>query len=331
MEKTVKFFVIGCGSIGERHIKNLNSLSAGSILAHDVNCEQLRLIKEKYTIETYDDIEDGFNQKPDAVLVCTPPNMHIPVAIKAVDHNAHVFIEKPISHNLEKVDELISKAKSKNLNILVGYNLRFHSGIQLIKKMIDDEVIGKVLSAKAEFGQYLPDWRPSLDYRKSYSAIKELGGGIILDASHEIDYLQWLIGDIKKVACFADKISDLDVNVEDTAEILLKFENNAIGGIHLDFTQRNYSRNCKIIGEKGTIIWDYSGKNVKLYSAREKQWKNFPIKTDANDMYIQEMKHFIDCINGKTKPLIDASAAKKVLEIALSIKESAKKSVAISI
>jgi len=331
MYKPLKIFVIGCGSIGERHIKNLKSLSTGNILTQDINSGQLSLVKEKYNIETYEDIEDGFDQKPDAVLVCTPPTMHIPIAMKAVDHNAHVFIEKPISHNLEKVDELISKAESKKLNVLVGYNLRFHSGIQLMKKMIDEGVIGNVLSAKAEFGQYLPDWRPGQDYRMGYSANKELGGGIILDASHEIDYLQWLIGNIKKVACFAGKISNLDVNVEDTAEILLKFENNAIGGIHLDFTQRNYSRNCKLIGEKGTITWDYSDKIVKLYLASEKKWKSFPVTADANHMYVQEMKHFLECINGKTKPLIDASIAKNVLEIALTIKESSKKNAAISI
>lgn len=331
MKKPIKFFVIGCGSIGERHIKNLNNLSAGEILVHDINKERLQLIKKRYNIDIYKDIEEAFYQSPDAVLVCTPPYLHISIAMKAVDHDAHVFIEKPISYNLDEIDDFLSEVKRKNLTVLIGYMLRFHPGIQLMKKMIDKGAIGRVLSIRAEAGQYLPDWRPWQDYRQSYTAKSELGGGIILDGSHEIDYVQWLLGRIKEVSCFSDKISNLDVNTEDTAEILLRFENDIIGEIHLDFTQRDYARNCKIIGEEGTIIWSYPRGFVKIFRATTKQWKKFPIKMDTNGMYMQEMKHFLDCISGKSRPLVTGDEAKKVLEIVLAAKESAKKGRVISI
>jgi len=323
-EMTMKILVIGCGSIGERHIKNLKNLSANTIIAYDINPDRLQVIKETYSLDVFDNIDVAFDQHPGIVIVCTPPTLHIPIAMKAIDHGAHVFIEKPLSHTLKNVDDFLKKAKKKKLMVFVGYNLRFHKGIRLMKQLFDEGNIGKALFVRAEFGQYLPDWRPSQDYKKSYTANKNMGGGIILDGSHEIDYVRWFFGEIKEISCFAGTISSLNVDVEDTAEIILKTENNIIAEIHLDFLQRAYSRNCKIIGTEGTLIWDYPGSYVKLYTVRTKQWKIFPIQTDPNDMYLEEMKYILDCINGKSNLLIDGYAAKKVLEIALSAKKSAK-------
>jgi predicted dehydrogenase len=319
----MKLLVIGCGSIGERHIRNLRSLSVDNILACDTNSDRLHLMKEKYDAEIYKDVDEALKNKPDAVLICTPPNLHIPMALKSIEHNAHIFIEKPISHNLEKVDDFLTESKRKKLIVLVGYNLRFHQGIILMKKMINEKVIGRVLSARAEVGQYLPDWRPWQDYRQSYTGKNDMGGGIILDGSHEIDYIRWLLGDIAEVSCFADKVSDLDVDVEDIAEILLKFKNKIIAEIHLDFVQREYSRNCKIIGEEGTLIWDYPGKYIKTYRSTTKQWKTYPIEMEPNDMYVEEMKHFIHIIKTDGKSLIDGYEGKTTLSLALAAKESA--------
>ena len=324
LENKMKFLIIGCGSIGERHIRNLNNLSAGKILAYDINPDRLHLMKENYNVETYETIEKGLNQNPDLVLVCTPPSLHITFAMKAIDSGAHVFVEKPISHVIEGVNELLAEAKKKNLKVFVGYNHRFYEGVKLLKKIFDDGAIGKPLSIKAEFSQYLPDWRPWQDYRESYTAKKELGGGIILDGSHEIDYVRWILGEIKEVSCSADKISDLEVDVEDTADISVKFENNAIGEIHLDFIQKGYTRNCKITGERGTITLDYPKKIVELYSSDNKKCKKFPIKSEVSNTYVQEIKHVIECIKTNKEPLINGDSAKKVLEIALAAKESAK-------
>jgi predicted dehydrogenase len=319
----MKILVIGCGSIGERHIKNLITLSAGSIIVSDTNPDRLEYIKEKYFLDVFDDVDAAFTTHPDIVLVCTPPPLHIPLAMKAVDHGCHVFIEKPLSHTLEHVDGLLSKAKKKQRIVFVGYNLRFQKGIRLMKQLLEEEAIGKTLAIRAEFGQYLPDWRPSQDYTKSYTAQQSMGGGIILDGSHEIDYVRWFTGEITEVSCFAGTLGSLNVDVEDTAEILLKTTNGIIAEIHLDFLQRVYSRTCKIIGTQGTLLWDYSENMVRLYSAKTKEWKTYPVQTEPNEMYLEEMKHFLSCINGKAVPLIDGYAAKKVLEIALAAKKSA--------
>lgn len=323
--------VVGCGSIGERHISNLIGMLGHRIIAFDTSVERLNLIKERYNIETCDNLEYCYDSGIDAVIVCTPPSSHVQIAHQALDRNAHVFIEKPISDKLDDIEELIEKAKNKRKIIFVGYCFRFTEGLKLVRNLIDAGKIGKILSVKAEFGQYLPDWRPWQNYNQSYTAKKSLGGGIILDGSHEMDYLYWLLGDVKEVFCFADKISNLDVETEDTAEILLRFSSGTIGEIHLDFIQRVYSRNCKIIGENGTLIWDFGDKKVRLFLADTNEWITYTVDKDTNLMYMEEMKHFLQCIEGLTEPLIDAAQGKRVLEIALAAKESNEKGIAIKV
>lgn len=332
MVEIMKILVVGCGSIGERHIRNLKTLSVDKIIACDTNPERLALIKDKYDIqETYTELQEAMGKGIDAVLVCTPPSTHIPIALEAVDCKAHVFIEKPISNSLDGVDDLIKSAAKNGLIICVGYNFRFHQGLKLVRDKVEREEIGKILYARAEFGQYLPDWRPWQDYRKSYTAKKGLGGGIILDGSHEIDYMRWLLGEIEQIFCFAEKISDLEVETEDVAEILLKFKSGAMGEIHLDFVRPDYSRTCELIGEEGIITWNFSEKFVRIYSSKTKKWDIFNINVDTNDMYINEMRNFINSVYGVEKLLIDGNEGKETLQLALAAKESAKSGVVLKL
>lgn len=318
----MKCLVVGCGSIGERHIGNLKKINAGEIIACDPDSERRSLIKEKYGAVVFDDLKKAFSEKPNVVFICTPPSSHIKIALEAVKNNAHVFIEKPMSNTMDGVDDLLKTAKKNNLLVFVGYNFRFHKGMQIVKKMIDDGKIGKILSARAEFGQYLPDWRPRQDYTKSYTAKKYLGGGIILDGSHEIDYMRWLLGDADSVFCLSGKISSLDVETEDIAEILINFKNGAICEIHLDFIRPGYSRNCEIIGEKGVVYWDFSEKNVKFYASETKKYEIIKIKSEVNDMYVEEIKHFLNSIKTLKKPLVCGYEGKKSLQLALAAKKS---------
>jgi len=320
----MKALVIGCGSIGERHIKNLIDMGIKDIIAYDIIEEKTKEIKQKYGIETHKELDDALKEKPDAVLVCTPTNIHIPTALKAIDNNCHVFIEKPISHNLDGIDELIKKAEEKNLAIMTGYNLRFHPGLKLVKNLLDKGKIGRPLTARVEYGQYMPDWRPEQDYRKVYSAKRDMGGGIVLDASHEIDYIRWLFGDVKNILAFVNKLSKLDIDVEDTADAIIRTENGSIIALHLDALNRIYTRFCKIVGEKGTIIWDYADKTVKLYE-ENKEPKTFKFDIDMNDVYKDELKYFLECIRSGKKPEPDGNDGKRVLEIAIAIKKSSGK------
>lgn len=313
----MKFLVIGCGSIGERHICNLLSLSHGDILVLDKDRIRMERLVDKYGVSIYD---SHSSPQIDAFLICVPTAYHIQYALEGLRHNSHLFIEKPLSHTMEGVDEALGLAEQKELVIAIGYQYRFHPAMNMAKKLIDEGKIGKVLSIKAEYGQWLLDWHPNEDYRKLYTAQEKMGGGVILDCSHEIDYVRWLAGsEVKEVSCFADKLSSMEIDVEDVAEINLRFDNGIIANVHLDFTQRTLSRSCKIIGEAGAIVWTFPDFKVRLltqYGIKE------IVAESTADMYVEEMKHFIDCIQGKDMPIVDGITGKSVLQIALAAKKS---------
>jgi len=320
-------FIIGCGSIGERHIRNLTSTYPDfEIVATDISAERLSLMEKKYHIRTCKTLEEGFGTGIDAVIVCTPPSSHVPLSLRAIKNGAHVFIEKPISDSLSKIKELLEKAHSASLIISVGYCFRFHPGLRMVKQIVDAGELGEILLVQAEYGQYLPDWRPWQDYKQSYTAKKELGGGIILDGSHEIDYLRWLVGDIAQVFSFAGKLSDLDVETEDAAGILLKFARGTIGMIRLDFVRRDYSRSCELICQKGTLKWNFQEDIVRIYRQDKQNWEvHKNLMPDKNEMYVAEMKHFVASILAKEKPLVSGEEGLRTLKIALAIKESAER------
>jgi predicted dehydrogenase len=209
--------------------------------------------------------------------------------------------------------------------MLVGCNMRFHPGLKKVKRLIDEGRIGNVISVRSEFGQYLPDWHPWEDYRQGYSAQSTMGGGVILDAIHEIDYMRWMFGDVRAVSCFTGYKSHLEIDTEDTAAMLLTFSDGVIGEIHLDYVQRDYSRSCKVIGEKGTILWDYTVGEVRWFEPESNKWQVFynPKGWTPNRMYVEELNHFIRCIHGKEEPTQDGLEAFKALKVALAAKASA--------
>jgi predicted dehydrogenase len=208
--------VAGAGSIGRRHLANLQKLGCRRLAAADPDAGRLQSAVEQISVESFRDFDEALsNFKPDVVFVCTPPVLHVEQALRALRSGADVFIEKPLSNRLEGVSELKAEAGKHGRVVQVGYNLRFNPGIRMLKQFVEEGVAGRILWARAEVAQYLPDWRPWQDYRQSYTARQELGGGIILDASHEIDYVLWLLGPPRELTCMAGKVSGLEVNVED--------------------------------------------------------------------------------------------------------------------
>jgi len=191
-----------------------------------------------------------------------------------------------------------------------------------------------VLFIRACAGQYLPKWRPGTDYRKNVSARKELGGGVILEMSHEIDYVRWFCGEVKEVQSLCGKVSGFEIDVEDTAEINLWFENGAIGNIHLDMVDQAKNRSCRIVGTEGTILWDLLDESkVNYYSNQAEEWVDLgPDKPyDHDEMFFNEIHHFFDCVKNNVRPLVTADDAKRVLEIALEAKKTIKNLEAVKI
>ena len=316
----LRFLIVGFGSIGKRHFDNLKQL--GNVEVSILSRRNLNLPDTR----VYSSVEEACRESFDAVIIANETSLHIPTAIKFAEKEYNLFIEKPLSHTFKNVDRLVDLVSQHNLKVMTGCNMRFHPVISSAEGLIREHRIGRTISARAEVGQYLPDWRPERDYRNSYSASKERGGGVILDLIHELDYTCWFFGDVSKIFSMSGKRSDLEIKTEDIAEILMEFENSIIAEVHLDYIQRRPSRNFKIVGTSGTICADLTSNKVEIFDIANHNWEVVNLDTgfDRNKMYLDEMKHFVKYIQGKiTEPMISLRDGVKVLQIALAAKESA--------
>ncbi len=319
----MKAFVIGYGSIGSRHIQNLSLLSNMEIIIQ-TNRKSNKFLK-KNNCKIVKTLLEGIKECPDFAMISNETSFHLKTSKILAKYNIPFFIEKPLSHTLNGVDELLKIVKKKNLITLMGCPLRFHPCLMEIKLLLDKKAIGKILSIYSENGSFLPDWHPKEDYRKSYSANKNLGGGVLLTNIHEIDYLYWFFGKIYNVYGSVGKISNLEINVEDYASVHLFFK-NILAELHLDFFQIPKSRQLKIIGDKGIIDCNLVNCTLKLYSNKTSKWKIIVSKPsfDFNTIYIDELDHFIDCIKNKKNTINPITIGAEVLKTVFLIKKSAK-------
>jgi predicted dehydrogenase len=292
------------------------------LYAYDPNPDRLAYVSEHFQAESIADIDEGLKVRPDVVLICSPPIHHVSQALQAIRAGAHVFVEKPVSHSLDRLEELLAEQQKSKLVVQVGYNLRFHPPIQKIKGLVESEVVGKIRWGRVESGSYLPDWRPWQDYRNSYTAKRELGGGIILDGSHELDYVSWLFGAPAELICMAGRVSDLDINVEDCATVLLRFPNGSQLDVHVDFIERSYSRGCVLAGDQGKLQWDFAKNTVQIERCGE-ALQAIRFDCEVNDMYLAEMRHFMDCVENGGSPRVALQDSILTLRIALAARTSA--------
>ena len=319
----MKILIIGYGSIGKRHFDNLVHLGYSDIVICTKNPQAKKLVKKG--IKIIDSLNLAINENPDVSIICNETSLHISTAIKLAKNNSHLFIEKPLSNSLKNLNDLLKIVKKKKLLSMIGCNMRFHDGIKKIKTLLEKNEIGRVYSIRVENGSFMPDWHPWEDYQISYASRKKLGGGVVLTQIHEIDYLYWFFGKVSEVFSYSEKISDLKLDVEDYSGSLIKFKNNIIGEIHLDYFQKPSTRTCKILGAKGQIIWDWENNHLEIFKNNKK--KLLTLHTDKNfnrnDMYVKELDYFLKCIKKKRTPMNSISQALEVQKIALGIKCSA--------
>lgn len=327
----MKFLIFGCGSIGERHISNIiNNFPQNEIDVFDENIQRMEQISSKFDVNVIE--ENAIESKYDCVFVCTPPISHLPLAIRAMKAGSNVFVEKPLSINLNGINELKQLSIEKNKHVFVGFNFRFNKGIKTVKEILKESKLGKPLHISSYFGQFLPDWRPNQDYSLGYTANQNLGGGIVHDGSHEIDYLVWLFDNPISLKAGYGYTDSLKVNTEAIADILLKFDNNILGRIHLDFIRREYKRSLEILCEKGIIKWSLSKNRIKIFESENKSWKEIILDESINDMYVNEIKHIIECIKNNTKSeIIDLENGINTLKLSIAIHDSEKSGNKISI
>ena len=312
--RDVSTLIIGCGSIGRRHARVLRSLGVRDIRACDpAPAQRATLLAEIPTVKMYESFEDGLRDRPETVLVCTPPWLHIPQARQAINAGCHVFSEKPLSDTTEGMDALVALAAKKNKKVMVGLCFRYHAGLATAKGYLDAGRVGRLVSIRAMVGEHLPDVRP--DYRTLFSA--QTGG--VFDLIHEIDLAIWYAGaPIHRVHAVSGTYSDIGIQAPDLAELLLDFENHCLASVHLDIFQRPRRRQTELVGTGGLILiefarWDLC--TVSVYEATSKTWLHEEIITDRDDMFRAEDQDFLQAVAEDTPIRCTVAEARKSVEV----------------
>ena len=312
----MRVLVVGAGSIGNRHLDNLYALGIRDVSICDKEESRLAKVQEKYPdLTLYDDYMEVLEES-DSVFICTPAHVHTEILKKAVEFNCHVFCEKPLAMDLSDLDNIEALALEKNLIIMIGYVMRFFEPVKKIREILSSKSLGKIYSARTIVSQYLPDWHPSEDYRDFFLSHKARGGGSLLEESHAIDYMRWLLGDVKSVCCNNRKLSDLEMDCEDISILNLEFQSGALVTIQVDLLGRVLRREAEFSCERGTVIWDDERSLVRVYKIDTSEWLEFQLSINP-DAYIDEIKHFFDCIVDRSEPLIPLRDGIEVLRVCM--------------
>ena len=330
---------IGLGGIGQRHLRNLVSLKlsdlhiyayrvrkASFVLGDKLLIEEGKNLEEQYSIKVFDTLDEAWEHSIDVAFICNPTSLHRETLLQVMRHVRGIFIEKPIAEGMEGLAEIADWCKRNNVVTFIGYQNRFHPCIEKAKKLLSEKMIGRVISVNAEIGEDVRKWHKYEDYRQMYACRKDLGGGVVLSQIHELDYIPYLLSEIPEtVYAIGGKLSDLEIDVEDVASIVMKF--NVCGEVipvHLyeDYIQYPPSRCCKIIGTRGRIEFDLLNAEIVCYGEDGDVVFSNKYDFSRNDMFLKEMDIFLNAVLHREASNIDIYEGMKSLRIAEAVKAS---------
>jgi predicted dehydrogenase len=320
LSSDVRLVVVGFGSIGRRHAQNALALGVREVMLvrssgdspNDLGLREFHSLSE-------------LPAPPDAAVVATPTFAHLPAARELLNAGIPTLLEKPVSHEWAGVAELSHAARSSGVVVMPAHNMRFHAGVAAAAGLLRDGAVGTPQSSRFFVGQYLPDWRPGTDYRASYSASSARGGGVVLDLIHEIDLALWMTGPFARVGAWMDHVSDLEIDSEDVAEIILEREDGGVTTVHLDYLTHPYSRWLEVTGNAGTLRFDYAANRLTFGKPGSGAAKEISIPPfERNDMYVALMKHFLDVVRGKGAAQVTLEDGVRALDVALSAKRASR-------
>ena len=311
--------VVGCGSIGQRHIRNLRQLGVTDLYAlrtREGSSQDLDSSLEVKEIAEWSDLPELY---ADVAIVSNPTMLHLETVERLLPHVRGIFVEKPLSASLDGVDSLLQKIRDLRVVSFVGYNLQFHPVTKALREFLADDVVGKPLLFQCQVGQWIEDWHPAEDYRKAYYARKDLGGGALLTLIHEIHMATELFGVANKVTCVMPSSERMSLDVDVIADLMISHTSNAVSQIHLDMIQRPAHRRGVISCERGWISYDLLRNSVMAQTVEQDQ----PVEVlnnpgyDVNECYLAEMEMFLNCVReGKVRHEYDALRATQSLAIA---------------
>jgi predicted dehydrogenase len=337
----MKLLIVGLGSIGQRHVRCLQELFGDEheIIAYrqrglnleitkDLQARENVRLEDRYGVRSYYKLDDALRERPAAALVCTPNHLHMPMAIELARAGAHLFLEKPVSHSLEGVETLQRLIEENNLACCVGYQLRFHPGIQRLARLLREDALGEIFSAHFDFGEHMPFWHRYEDYSQTFMAKKSQGGGVTLTQIHDIDIIYSLFGMPDAVYASGGNTGLLEMDAEDHASSLLKYPANgrsfAVTLTH-DCLRYPPRRSYVVHGTGGSLLFDCYRNLLQFVPFNSEAQTIYEDKgLERNALFCAQMRHFIACVRREETPIVGLHEAVQSLRIALAIKESLK-------
>jgi predicted dehydrogenase len=323
--KSSRVLIVGLGSIGQRHLRLARTLLPDAdirVLRHQA-CENV----PQHANACMSSLQEALDFAPGIAVIASPSVFHMQTAIPLAQAGVDLLIEKPLAASMENVEQLLRLISANGTVAMTAYNFRFMPSLRRFRDLLSEGVIGDLISVRCEIGQYLPSWRPDSDYRKGVSANRALGGGALLELSHEIDYLRWIFGEVEWVQATLSRQSSLEIDVEDTAHLILGFVakggRSLIGTLSMDFVRRDTTRACLVIGESGSLRWNGMSGTVEIFEAGWNEWREiFTHPPQRDESYLSEWTHFLTCVERREPPQVSAEDGMRALEIAEAAKQS---------
>ena len=335
----MKILMVGLGGIGQRHTRNLRAILGehAEFIAYRVRrqthvvtptmgADSSRNVEEEYGIRVFSSLDAALADEPAIAFICNPSNLHVQATLACIRADCDVFIEKPLSDSMAGTEELVRASEERKRIAMVGYQLRFHPCLRKLTEVVHSGALGNLLGVRATIGEYLPGWHPYEDYRQMYAARADLGGGVVLSQIHEFDFLFSLFGLPARVYAIGGHWSELEIDVEDTASILMEC---SIDGrplpiqLHQDYLQSPPSRQCEVIGERGRAVMDLHALTVAVYTRGNAtptlhSFAGF----ERNQLFVDQTSHFLECVKTRSRPVVDLKDGLQSLRMALAVKRS---------
>ncbi len=330
--KVKNILLIGMGNMGKKYAsiisKNFPKIKI-SVCRSRKKFKQIDKIFQDFKV--FENINDAIKSRPDFAILCNPSSFREKILNNLLQNNIDILLEKPVSNSLKNIKKYLVMSKKKKLKILVGYNLRYLNSLKFFRKLIKKKSIGSWIKVHSEVGENIKNWRGPKNFKLSASFQKKLGGGVLLELSHEIDYLNWIFGPIKWVQAKTIKNNFHNSNVEHSANLIfgtkIKSNQNLIS-LNMDFVRHDKTRSCYVIGSNGSLFWDCNKNIVKKFDLKKKKWTTvFKEKYEIKTSYVDQISHMINLKQSMKKilPYITFQDGVEVLNIIEASKLSNKK------
>ena len=339
--------MIGLGSIGQRHVRNIRKLYGSNVeliayrvrglsqlFSDDMQVRDNVSLEQEYDITSFSNLQDALSLNPKVAFITNITANHIECAIQAANAGCDLFIEKPLSHSMSGVKNLKAIIDEKHLLAYMGFQNRYHPCLKLLKYYVDNFILGKIISVDIEMGERITTMHKYENYAETYMSQKIMGGGVVLSQQiHEIDYMNWIFGFPYSIYSIGGKSSDFQIDVEDNVSSIYLIKKDTFCFpvyIHSDFVQYPPTRKCKVICEKGYMIADLN-LNIFSWTENDQIYQKTFDKFSRNDMFLDEIKDFFECVSSREIPKISINDGINSLQIALATLNSMKKKLVITI